>query len=44
MSTRSMGDMNCCENDKEHSELVGHHLLGCLLDAMYNPYIPVSCQ
>jgi hypothetical protein len=35
---------NCCENDKEHSELVGHHLLGCLLDAMYNPYIPVSYQ
>jgi hypothetical protein len=39
-----MGDVNCCENDKEHFELVGHHLLGCLLDAMYNPYIPVSCQ
>jgi hypothetical protein len=34
----------CCENDKEHSELVGHHLLGCLLDAMYDPYIPVSRQ
>jgi hypothetical protein len=29
---------------KEHSELVGHHLLGCLLDAMYNPYIPMSYQ
>jgi hypothetical protein len=34
----------CCENDKEHSELVGHHLLGCLLNAIYNPYIPVSYQ
>jgi hypothetical protein len=34
----------CCENDKEHSELVGHHLLGCLLDAIYNPYIPMSYQ
>jgi hypothetical protein len=34
----------CCENDKERSKLVGHHLLDCLLDAMYNPYIPVSCQ
>jgi hypothetical protein len=35
---------SCCENDKEHSELVGHHLLDCLLDAMYDPYIPTSCQ
>jgi hypothetical protein len=34
----------CCENDKEHSVLVGHHLLDCLLDIMYDPYIPVSCQ
>jgi hypothetical protein len=25
---------DCCENDKEHSELVGHHLLDRLLDAM----------
>jgi hypothetical protein len=29
-------DNQCCENDKEHSELVGHHLLDCLLDAMYD--------
>jgi hypothetical protein len=41
---RSACDTCCCENDKEHSELVGHHLLGCLLDAIYNPYIPVSYQ
>jgi hypothetical protein len=25
---------DCCENHKEHSELVGHRLLDCLLDAM----------
>jgi hypothetical protein len=24
---------------KEHSELVGHHLLDCLLDAMYDLFI-----
>jgi hypothetical protein len=35
---------NCCENDKEHSELVGHHLLGCLLDAVYDPFILIPCQ
>jgi hypothetical protein len=29
---------HCCENDKEHSELVGHHLLDCLFDAMYDPF------
>jgi hypothetical protein len=39
---RIFSQASCCENDKEHSELVGHHLLGCLLDAMYNPYIPMS--
>jgi hypothetical protein len=39
------GVSNCCEIDKEHSVLVGHHLLDCLLDAMYDPYIYLlSCQ
>jgi hypothetical protein len=35
---------SCYENDKGRSKLVGHHLLGCLLDAMYDPYIPTSYQ
>jgi len=33
----------CCELTKEHSELVGHYLLDCLLDAMYDPFILLPC-
>jgi hypothetical protein len=35
MSPRPEGLLDlCCENEKEHSELVGHHLLDRLLDAI----------
>ena len=33
----------CCELTKEHSELVGHHLLDRLLNAMYDPFILLPC-
>jgi hypothetical protein len=29
----------CCEMTKGHSELVRHHLLDCLLDAMYDSFM-----
>jgi hypothetical protein len=31
-------------NDKGHSELVGHDLFNCLLDAMYDPSMLLPCQ
>jgi hypothetical protein len=30
-------------DDKGHSEMVGHHLLDSLHDAMYDPYILLPC-
>jgi len=29
----------CCVLTKEHSDVIGHHLLDCLLDAMYDPFM-----
>jgi len=34
----------CCEMTKEYSDLVGHHLLDCLLDAMDDPFMLLPCQ
>jgi hypothetical protein len=34
----------CCEMTKGHSDLVGHHLLYCLLDAMYDPFMLLPCR
>jgi hypothetical protein len=38
------GTSKCCENDKGHSLLVGHHLLYCLLDAVYDPFMLLPYQ